>query len=236
MKRGSAKKGAKASTSTPTPARGKKPAGKSDAPKEVREPAKSAIDDFFDSYATPGANAITLEGLQRLCTDLGIDPSTDVAILVLIWKCETQQYGTITKDEFKRGMSRLSVDTITKLRSALPNMRQSVSNPVTSEFRVFYKFVFDISREGGAKVIDVEICIALLELLLANNFHLVPLFRDFLRQKGVRALNADQWTSFLEFAKLYDRDLSRYDDDGACKFYAGPLIFDEFVEWTRSRR
>lgn len=225
MKRGAAKRGSKGPASTP--ARGKKPAKTDSASAKSADPTPNLMDEFFNSYASkvelaPGTTNITMEGLQRFCTDLQIDPGSDVrspqvAILVIIWRCETQQYGTITKDEFKRGMTRMNVDTLVKLRNAIPNLRTSVSNPTDPEFRAFYKFVFEISREGGSKVLDTEICIALLDLLLANKFQLVPLFQQFLQQKAVRALNTDQWTSFLEFAKLYDRDLSRYDDDGACK-------------------
>jgi hypothetical protein len=174
-----------------------------------------------DSLA-PGTNSITVEGLQRLCADLSIDPGSDVrspqvAILVIIWKCETQQYGVITKEEFRRGMQLLRTDTLRKLTAAVPQLRTSVSNPLNAEFRAFYKFVFEISREGGSKVLDSEICIALLDLLLANKFQLVTPFQTFLRQKAVRVLNLDQWTSFLEFIKLYDSDIRRYEDDGACK-------------------
>ena len=52
---------------------------------------------------------------------------------------------------------------------------------------------------------------------MENRSFFTPLFRKFLQEQGTyKALNFDQWTSFLEFTLCVQKDLSGYDPDGAC--------------------
>jgi hypothetical protein len=186
------------------------------------------LEGFFSRYADDSHN-IQASGLQKLCDDLGIDPGSDIIILVIIWKCSTRQYGVITHDEFCSGMTQLGTLSPAKLKRTVPQLRGLVSNPFSEQFASFYKFVFDISRETGSKVLDIETCLALLQMLLTDKVRQLPSFVQFVRMKAYKVLNKDQWTSFLEFIKQHDQDLSNYDDSGAW-----PVLLDEFVEWKRS--
>jgi len=71
----------------------------------------------------------------------------------------------------------------------------------------------------------------MLELLLGEQFPFSAPFRDFLQeQKSYKAVNRDQWTSFLEFCKTIEPDLSNYDENGSW-----PVMLDEFVSWYREK-
>lgn len=143
--------------------------------------------------------------------------------------------GIFTKEEFMRGMQELHVDSLSSLASRTTDMRAMVRDATTPEFRDFFRFVFEISREQGSKVLEIEVALALLDMLLGHAFSLTPQFRTFLsRKEGLRALNVDQWQSFLEFCKQHSKGLERYDSDGACKCYLGPVLIDEFVGWLQA--
>lgn len=147
-----------------------------------------------------------------------MDPASDVAVLVLAWKCRTKEMGTITKEEFVRGLEDLQVDSLAGLKRKTADMRAMVADPRELNYKDFYRFVFDISRESGSKVLDLDTAIVLLDMLLSKTFPLAVKFKAFLGTKeGLRALSVDQWMSFLEFCKQHSKSLANYDSDGACK-------------------
>jgi hypothetical protein len=222
--------------------------GKAGAPKASSEPAKKAgsapkpgeIEQLFNQFASESHSdsaktEIEPTGLQELCEALHVDPAADVAVLVLAWKCKTRTMGTITKEEFLRGMQELHVDSLSSLVSRTTDMREMVRDATSPQFRDFFRFVFEISREPGSKVLELDVALALLDMLLGRSFSLSAKFQAFLRRKeGLRALSVDQWQSFLEFCKQHDSGLQHYDSDGACKFYSGPVLIDEFVAWLQA--
>ena len=53
-----------------------------------------------------GSRAILIDGMIQFCQDLGVDPS-DVALLVLSWKCEASKTCRFTESEFTEGLERL---------------------------------------------------------------------------------------------------------------------------------
>lgn len=188
-----------------------------------------------ESQSDTAKTEIDPEGLQQLCEAIHVDPAADVAVLVLAWKCKTRTMGTITKEEFLRGMQELHVDSLNSLVSRTTDMREMVRDATTPQFRDFFRFVFEISREPGSKVLELEVAMALLDMLLGHAFPMASQFRTFLSQKeGLRALSVDQWQSFLEFCKQHSTGLRNYDSDGACKRYAGPVLLDEFVTWLQA--
>lgn len=222
--------------------------GKAGAPKANSEPAKKAgsapkpggAEQLFtqfasDSHSDSSKTEIEPTGLQDLCQALHVDPATDVAVLVLAWKCRTKTMGSITKEEFLHGMQELHVDSLNSLVSRTTDMREMVRDANSAQFRDFYRFVFEISREPGSKVLELDVALALLDLLLGGSFALTAQFRAFLgRKESLRALSVDQWQSFLEFCKHHSNGLQNYDSDGACKLYSGPVLIDEFVAWLQA--
>jgi len=221
--------------------------GKAGPPKASSEAAKKAgsalkpggAEQLFNQFASdshPDSSKTAIEptGLQDLCQALHMDPATDIAVLVLAWKCKTRTMGSITKEEFLQGMQGLHVDSLNSLISRTTDMREMVRDASSAQFRDFYRFVFEISREPGSKVLELDVAVALLDLLLGC-FALTSKFRAFLgRKEGLRAMSVDQWQSFLEFCKLHSSGLQNYDSDGACKCYAGPVLIDEFVAWLQA--
>lgn len=220
------------------------PKGKAGAPKKASEPAKKAgsaaskpgaahkpgaaptpngaellFSQFASSFHSDSSKTeIEPSGLQTLCEAIHIDPASDVAVLVLAWKCKTRTMGTFTKEEFIRGMQELHVDSLESLAGLIGDLRELVRDATSAQFRDFFRFVFEISREQGSKVLELEVALALLDMLLGQTFPLASKFRTFLsRKEGLRALSIDQWQSFLEFCKQHSRGLDNYDSDGACK-------------------
>ncbi|CAI7824987.1 unnamed protein product, partial [Closterium sp. NIES-54] len=113
--------------------------------------------------------------------------------------------------------------------SSLRRLRQSLSeqlNPLGGRtFRVFYKFVFFLSREQGQKGVDVATAVEAWRFALAEVFPLVDSWCDFVPLHQRYAVSEDTWQQVLDFSCTIGADLSMYDSDGAW-----PVLIDEFVE------
>lgn len=57
----------------------------------------------FESYLQPGETVIGPEGTERMCRDLGVDPS-DIAILVFAWRCGAKEMCEWSEEEFCSGL------------------------------------------------------------------------------------------------------------------------------------
>ncbi|MFT4603127.1 MAG: hypothetical protein ACI857_003314 [Arenicella sp.] len=57
-------------------------------------------------------DSLYIEGVQKICEEMNIDPSKDAEILVLVYFCECYEYGEITKTEFKKGIEKLHCDSL----------------------------------------------------------------------------------------------------------------------------
>lgn len=103
-------------------------------------------------------------------------------------------------------------------------------------FESLFRYAFRFTLEPGAKVLDVPTASILLRLLVnhlpLSSPHLEPFltFVSCSEASGCRALNADQWTSFLEFSATVASDGTGYDSD------AFPLVYDDYVEWLAAGR
>lgn len=110
-------------------------------------------EEFFNSLADPeDPECITIEGLGRLCEQLGIDASSDVRALVLALKLGSgSQPGKITRSEFMEGTRLMNVGSCEQIQVRLPSLDPGFMD--RTEFREFYKFVFQFNREGTHKTI-----------------------------------------------------------------------------------
>eukprot|EP01038_Epipyxis_sp_PR26KG_P004271 gene4271-6050_t len=173
---------------------------------------------------------IDMEGIGKLCEMLSIDPATDVTVLSLMWKLgATSKPGSISQTEFLNGLKQFRVYDINGIKSILPSLDPGFLDK--NEFRDFYRFVFQFSREGTHKTIEKEIVLGLLPIILDSNRapHL-ELFLNFLQQaQQHQRITLDQWDSFLQFQHVVKLDLSNLEEDGAW-----PLLLDEYVEWRRA--
>eukprot|EP01031_Cornospumella_fuschlensis_P037700 gene37700-45801_t len=142
-----------------------------------------AIEKFFSELADPeDPDVISMEGIGKLCDMLGIDASTDVRSLIIVWKLKAvAKPGQISKDEFVQGLRALGVADLQGLQSLLPSFDPGfLERPA---FRDFYRFVFQFSREGTHKTLERDLVVGLLPIVLDENRapHL-PHFLAFLQQ------------------------------------------------------
>ncbi|KAF3450947.1 hypothetical protein FNV43_RR07036 [Rhamnella rubrinervis] len=190
------------------------------------------IDNLFYSYANGSSGMIDPEGIEALCSDLEVD-HTDVRILMLAWKLKAEKQGYFTLEEWRRGLKALRVDTVNKLKKALPELEKEVRRP--TNFVEFYCYAFRYClTEEKQKSIDIESICELLNIVLGSDFRVqVDLFVDYLKtQNDYKVINLDQWMGFFRFCnEISFPDLRNYDPQ-----LAWPLILDNFVEWIREKQ
>ncbi|KAF6171232.1 hypothetical protein GIB67_036900 [Kingdonia uniflora] len=180
------------------------------------------IDHLFNSYADKSSGMIDPEGIEALCSDVEVD-HTDIRILMLAWKMKAEQQGYFTLEEWRRGLKSLKVDTISKLKKALPELEKEVVDsysltygtpaiekrknsslcvrrPQTYEDFYSYAFRYCLTEEKQ-KSIDIESICELLDLVLGSQFRsLIDSLIEYLKiQSDYKVINMDQWTGFLRF-------------------------------------
>jgi len=178
------------------------------------------IEALFSSFADEDdPDQMGQEGIGNFAEKLGMDPTSDVRLLVLLWKMNAStKPGVVLRKEFVNGMSNvLRKDSIEGIQALLPSLDPGfLERP---EFRDFYKFVFQFSREGTHKTIEKDMIATLLPLVVDDNRapHL-DYFLEFLKGCNHQRITLDQWDSFLQFQQTVPLDLTNYDEDGACKY------------------
>ncbi|CAH9070386.1 unnamed protein product [Cuscuta epithymum] len=190
------------------------------------------IDNLFSLYANKSLGIIDPDGVEALCADLEVD-HTDVRILMLAWKMKANRQGYFTQDEWQVGLKALQVDSITKLKKALPKLEAEVMMP--ANFEDFYAFAFRYClTEDKQKCLDIESICVLVDLVLGSQFRAqVNSFTEYLKSQGdYKVLNLDQWTNFLRFCQ----EISFPDLEGYDASQAWPVILDNFVDWVKEKR
>ncbi|WOH01122.1 hypothetical protein DCAR_0520503 [Daucus carota subsp. sativus] len=202
------------------------PASKKAASKEVER-----IDQLFDSYANKSLRMIDPEGIEALCSDLGV-AHTDVRMLLLAWKLNAEKQGYFTEDEWQRGLKEIRADTIKKLKTRLSDLVKEIREP--GKFEDFYLYAFQYClTEDKQKCVDIDTACALLDIVIGSQFRAqVDSFTEYLKiQSEYKVINLDQWKSFHRFCnEISFPDLKGYDSSEAW-----PLIFDNFVEWLEEK-
>ncbi|XVE97514.1 hypothetical protein REPUB_Repub03eG0025900 [Reevesia pubescens] len=190
------------------------------------------LDRLFNSYANSSLGMIDPDGIEALCSDLGVD-YTDVRILMFAWKLKAEKQGYFTLDEWRTGLKALRVDSLSKLKKALPELEIEVGKP--SNYVDFYSYAFRYClTEEKQKSVDIECICELLNLVLGPQFRpQVDLLIQYLKvQSDYKVINLDQWINFLRFCKeISFPNLENYDAT-----QAWPLILDNFLEWMRSEK
>eukprot|EP00249_Psilotum_nudum_P017696 c26446_g1_i2 orf=240-917(+) len=220
MRRSSARKGGVGST----PVAISTAAGSKAAAKELER-----IDLLFGQYADKNEDStMGPEGVEQLCHDLGVEP-TDIRVLLLAWKLQAARQGYFSLEEWRKGLKAMRVDTVEKMKKALPSLQQEVLNP--NIFRDFYTFSFQYClTEPRQKTLDLETAAEMLRLVLGDRSHVVKFVQFLKEQTEYKVLNLDQWTAFLRFCDEIDEDLCNYDEN-----QAWPLLLDNFVEWAHKK-
>uniref|UniRef100_A0A7N0ZUI6 Defective in cullin neddylation protein n=1 Tax=Kalanchoe fedtschenkoi TaxID=63787 RepID=A0A7N0ZUI6_KALFE len=123
---------------------------------------------LFDTYANRSSGLIDPEGIESLCSDLGV-PHTDIKILILAWKMKSQRQGYFSQDEWVNCMTSFGVDTLDKLKKILPAFEKEARN--VANFDDFYAFAFRYClTEEKQKNLDIETVCALLDLVLGFQY------------------------------------------------------------------
>ncbi|XP_024365474.1 uncharacterized protein [Physcomitrium patens] len=185
------------------------------------------IDGFFNQYADKAEDhCIGPEGIEALCEDLGVPP-TDVRILLLAWKLQAARQGYFSLEEWRKGLKSMRVDSLDKLRKALPSLQQEMVSPYN--FKDFYTFSFKYClTEPRQKTLDLETACQMLSLVLGSRPHVASFLRFLQEQSEYKAMNLDQWSAFLRFCDEIKPDLRNYDES-----QAWPLLLDNYVEWAK---
>jgi len=177
---------------------------------------------------TDGEN-IGLDGIERLCADLGVDP-TDPIMLLIAWQMRCEQMCVFTRQEWTTGMTQMGVDSIDALKDAFPQLKAVLDDD--DAFRDYYTFCFKFAKDPGfgVRTLPTEVATQMWQLTLSERFGHLAAWNEFLGEKGIKAVTKDVWDMLLTFAMDVDDDMSNYDDDGAW-----PVMVDDFVEWYREK-
>ncbi|KAI8613575.1 Cullin binding-domain-containing protein [Chytriomyces sp. MP71] len=220
--------GNRASNAAQTHASSAKPA----KPSKRIDAAK--LNKLFDKYKEQDEDIIGLEGTEKLCEDLNVDPM-DVVALILAFhlKCERMWLDQAAveyqfredEDEEKRQTDRC--ETLEDMQSACVAMRSDLDDPIT--FRDIYNFTFNFARQDNQKSLALETAVAFWQLLFMDRYTHIALWLEFLEDHK-NSISKDTWVQFLDFTKKYPDSFDGYEDDGAW-----PLLIDEFVEFAQEK-
>ncbi|KAF9092766.1 DCN1-like protein 5 [Mortierella sp. AD031] len=224
-------KAAKTATTAPKENKDKKPhkPKPTKAQKAIKQQAKAAAaeaeakasledDEDFDK------EQIGPNGISKLCEDIEVSLET-VDMLVLAYHLEADTMPIFTKDEWAKGMKKLEIDSIERLKAKLPGLVEKLKEP--AHFKEFYRYIFMFSKDSEQKCMPVETACAMISTVMKGRPHEL-LFVEYLgAKKPVKVINKDQWYNFLDFSDTISEDLSNYDGLSS----AWPVLLDEYVEW-----
>lgn len=194
-----------------------------------RECSESKILAFFELYKDSNENAILAEGIEKLCSDLNVQPE-DFRILLLAWKFNAQHMFCFTKEEFVQGCRNLRSDCVQDILARFPELIIEIQNH--EKFKDLYRFTFKFGLEPGQRVLMSEMAIQLWKLVFFyNDPPILQRWLSFLeKHPNVRGISRDTWNMFLNFSESIGDDLSTYDDTAAW-----PSLFDDFVEYENDQ-
>ena len=186
---------------------------------------------LFEKYKDDGEDAILVNGMERFCQDLGVNPA-EFSVLVLAWKFNASKMCRFTRLEFTEGCKLLKVDSVNAIKHKMVELEKEVRQN-TDEFRELYKFTFGfgLDIDEGQRSLPTNMAIPLWKLIFGEH---APVFMeswyDFIDGKGVRVIPRDTWNMFLHMAESIKEDFSNYDESEAW-----PSLFDDFVETERHK-
>eukprot|EP00386_Alphamonas_edax_P011120 GDKI01035412.1.p1 GENE.GDKI01035412.1~~GDKI01035412.1.p1 ORF type:complete len:259 (+),score=100.28 GDKI01035412.1:128-904(+) len=183
----------------------------------------------YRQYKDPTDEAVTGDGVLKLCEDIGVEP-VDPVILVFCCHCKAREMGRFTKDELVAGMTKLGVDSVEGLKGKVGEMRQELLDK--KKAKDVYTFTFAFSLDAGAKNLPVEVATEYWKMLLTPHFPLLPQWLEFVESREKKnMISKDTWMMLFDLATTVSPDLSNYDPDGAW-----PVMIDEFVEWLNKKK
>lgn len=197
-----------------------------------REVSDMKIAALFETYYDVDENCILADGIERLCTDLNVQPE-EFRVLLLAWKFNAETMCRFSRMEFVEGCRCLQVDSVRQIQSRLPDLVEEVGNK--DRFRDFYRwtYTFGLDSEQLQRILPVDMAINLWRLVFTlNEPSILPRWISFLEKHPIiQGIPKDTWDTFLNFAEVIDDDLGNYDETEAW-----PALFDDFVEYENDRQ
>jgi len=184
------------------------------------------IEDLFFHYKDTD-DSITVEGMEKLMKDLGVDPN-DVIGFILPWQLNATAFGELSREEFVEGLTTLKCDSLQKLKDRIPSLRAEIADDHT--FKDFYSFLFDYSKSSNSKILEISVAIELWKLVLKERFRFLDLWISYLQEGNTKGVTRDTWLLLFEFSKQVTSDMANYDSEGAW-----PVLIDEFVEYAKPK-
>ncbi|KAF9155865.1 DCN1-like protein 5 [Linnemannia schmuckeri] len=163
-------------------------------------------------------------GIAKLCEDIDVSLET-VDMLVLAYHLEADTMPIFTKDEWAKGMKKLEIDSVERLKAKLPGLVEKLKDP--AHFKEFYRYIFMFAKDSEQKCMPVDTACAMISTVMKGRPH-EQRFVEYLGvKKPIKVINKDQWYNFLDFSDTISEDLSNYDGLSS----AWPVLLDEYVEW-----
>eukprot|EP00005_Dracoamoeba_jomungandri_P000059 CAMPEP_0174252360 /NCGR_PEP_ID=MMETSP0439-20130205/1863_1 /TAXON_ID=0 /ORGANISM="Stereomyxa ramosa, Strain Chinc5" /LENGTH=598 /DNA_ID=CAMNT_0015332883 /DNA_START=29 /DNA_END=1825 /DNA_ORIENTATION=- len=166
-------------------------------------------------------------GALQLQDDLGAVEEDDPLMLIIAWKLNCEETWIFAREEFVEGFALYGCWSLEQIREKATEWENDIKQD--EHFKSFYHFVFDYLKGEGKKILLIEEAEVVWDMILKpRGWPLFDKWLEFLKKKEKKAISRDVWQQLFEFALAYKSDLSNYDE-----MAAWPLIFDEFVEWTK---
>ena len=173
--------------------------------------------------ADASSRSIEADGLERLCTDVGLDMYESPEVLMLGFVMQAEDLTDISSESFTRGMTVLGTSTIAELKAEVPKLAKRITSG-GAEFSAFFKYAFNANKREGMRVIDGEVAVGLIRMLLGSRWALAEKYASFLESQEIKNVTKDTWMQTLAFSKAFPSSVDAYDEDAAW-----PVVIDDFV-------
>lgn len=187
----------------------------------------SGLVDLFDKFAgaDDDKDLICDTKLEDFFAQLEI-PCDSPLTLALLWYLGCPATGEISRKLFLKGFS--GTTSIQGIKLHVVKCKGKLESK--SEFRAFYHWVFDVSKESGRRTVDVDIACELWEVVMKGRWDLLSDWLKFIGDDQ-KTINQDVWNQLLEFTFEIRGDLSNFEDNGAW-----PVVVDGFVEYVKAKK
>ena len=140
------------------------------------------VGELFDQYKEGDSDTISIEGIEKLCSDLGIEP-TDPLMLMIAWQMKCEQMCVFTRQEWNQGCTEMGVEDIESFKSAFPMLKQLLDDD--DAFRDYYVFCFKFAKEPGfgVRTLPTEVAKQMWMLTLTERFPGLEAWHSFLDEK-----------------------------------------------------
>jgi DCN1-like protein 1/2 len=196
---------------------------------------QKALDKAFLSLADPEEDdQITDEGVEKMCTDLGIDPE-DPVVLVISWHMRAENMCVYTKEEFMRGMAQMQCKDLGKVKQKIPELSEELHD--MEVFDAVYSWVYDFCKDSNKKSLQLDYAKAMWKVMLEGRWDLIGDWLSFLEDtKYDNPVKRDEWSmlrlfmdTVREVQPLVDGTALQDDD------VPWPVLIDEFVDYMEEK-